>query len=99
MKNIIVLVDFSATADNALDQAIAVSDSESSITVCHVKGLSSEESHESEMAEIGIWATDATARLLGFDIIFYAKVGDGLHWVHYPALFDNALLSNRSLFI
>ena len=51
MKNIIVLVDFSATADNALDQAIAVSDSESSITVCHVKGLSSEESHESEMAD------------------------------------------------
>ena len=51
------------------------------------------------MAESGIWATDATARLFGFDIIFYAKVGDGLDWVHYPASFDNALLSNRGLFI
>ena len=55
--------------------------------------------HESEMAESGIWATDATARLLGFDIIFYAKVGHGLDWVHYSASFDDALLSNRGLFI
>ena len=49
--------------------------------------------HESEMAESGIWASDATARLLGFDIIFYAKVGHGLDWVHYSASFDNALLA------
>ena len=55
--------------------------------------------HESEMAESGIWKTDATARLLGFDIICYTKVGDGLDWAHYPASFDNALPSNRGLFI
>ena len=55
--------------------------------------------HESEMAESGIWVTGATARLLGFNIIFYAKVVDGLDWAHYPASFDNALLGNRGLFI
>ena len=43
-----------------------------------------------------IWATDATTTLLGFDIIVYAKVGDGLDWVRY---FDNALLSDRGLYI
>ena len=52
--------------------------------------------HESEMEKSGIWATDATASLLGFDIIVYAKVGDGLDWVRY---FDNALLSDRDLYI
>ena len=46
-----------------------------------------------------IQATDATASLLGFDIIVYAKVGDGLDWVRYPALFDNAFLSDRGLYI
>ena len=30
--------------------------------------------HESEMAESGICATNATASLLGFDIIVYAKI-------------------------
>ena len=54
--------------------------------------------HESEMAESDICATDATASLLGFDIIVYAKVGDGLDWVHYPASFDNAL-GDRALYI
>ena len=49
--------------------------------------------------ESGIWANDTTASWLGFDIIVYAKVGDGLNCVSYPALFDNAVLSDRGLYI
>ena len=43
--------------------------------------------------------SDTTASLLRFDIIVYAKVGDGLDWVRYSASFDNALLSDRGLYI
>ena len=55
--------------------------------------------HESEMEKSGIWATDATASLLGFDIIVYAKVGDGLDTVRYSASFDNNLVNDRGLYI
>ena len=49
-----------------------------------------------------MWATHTeivpTASLMGFDIIVYAKVGDGLNFlVRYPASFYNTRLSERRL--
>lgn len=57
----------------------------------------------SKMSQDGVWATDAeimaTASLIGSDIVVYAKAGQTMQWLRYPASFSLQKQTDHAIYL